>query len=145
MTSTHRPSPREKLAGLLAYLPDPIFYQYRYFITHRRLCNFRHPQRFSEKIFHRMRHPHPLFSRLADKLAARDYIADRVGERYLVPIYHSCERVSPATFDHLPNTFVMKSNHSAGQVQVVHDKRQEDLDALSNLANSWLDGGVTVR
>lgn len=145
MTTTQRSSTREKLAGLLAYLPDPIFYQYRYFITHRRLCNFRRPRYFSEKIFHRMRHPRPFFSRLADKLAARGYIADRVGERYLVPLYHSCERVCVDTFDRLPDTFVMKSNHSAGQVYVVHDKRQEDLEALATLANSWLDGGVTVR
>lgn len=145
MTSTQRPSPRDKLAGLLDYLPDPIFYQYRYFITHRRLCNFRRPERFSEKIFHRMRHPRPIFSRLADKLAARDYIAERIGEQYLVPLYHACERVSPATFEHLPNTFVMKSNHSAGQVYLVQDKRQEDLRALADLANGWLDGGVIVR
>lgn len=145
MTSTQRHSAREKLAGLLEYLPDPVFYQYRYFITHRSLCNFRHPQRFSEKIFHRMRHPRPLFTRLADKLAARSYIAERVGERYLVPLYHSCEKVTAATFDLLPNTFVMKSNHSAGQVQVVLDKRQEDPVALAEMANAWLKGGVTER
>jgi hypothetical protein len=145
MKSTQRSSAREKLAGLLVYLPDPVFYQYRYFIIHRRFCNFRHPRSFSEKIFHRMRHPRPFFTRLADKLAARSYIAERVGERYLVPLYHACERVCPETFERLPNTFVMKSNHSAGQVYVVHDKRQEDLVALAEMANGWLQGGVTVR
>lgn len=142
MNIIQRSSVREKLAG---WLPDAVFYQYRYFITHRHLCNFRHPRSFSEKIFHRMRHPRPFFSRLADKLAARDYITDRVGEQYLVPLYHSCKQVTPATFDGLPHTFVMKSNHSAGQVYVVHDKSQENLSALADLANSWLDGGVTVR
>jgi hypothetical protein len=85
-----------------------------------------------------MRHPLPIFTELADKVAVRDYIADVAGEQYLVPAFFSCDAVTRETFNALPNTFVMKANHSAGQTKIVLDKRTEDLDALVTLANEWL-------
>jgi hypothetical protein len=119
-------------------LPDPIFYQMRYFRKHRRFCNFKNPSYFSEKIYHRMRYPKPIFTVMADKVLVRDFIAEKVGEQYLVPVYFSCSKVSISTFDKLPKSFVMKANHSAGQVIIVVDKSQEDLSSLAKTANDWL-------
>ncbi len=145
MKNTDTPSIRDKLAGVLSFLPDQVFYQYKYAAAHHRLCNFARPTRFSEKIFHRMRYPSPLFSRMADKMAARSYIAEKAGSQYLVPLYHDCKRVTAATFSHLPDTFVMKSNHSVGQVRIVRDKSSEDPQALADLANGWLDAEFPMR
>jgi hypothetical protein len=117
---------------------DPVFYQYKYLRAHRRLCNFKNPRRFSEKIFYRMRYPLPVFSRLADKLASRDYIAQTVGPQYLVPLLLSCDAVTPATFDALPSSFVMKTSNGFGQIKIVRDKGEEDIDQLTALANGWL-------
>jgi hypothetical protein len=122
-----------------------LYYQYKYFSIHGRLCNFSTPTRFSEKIFHRMRYPSPVFSRLADKVAARDYIAERVGSQYLVPMLLVCEAVTPATFDALPQSFVMKSTNAFGQVKIVRDKSQEDCGKLAELANAWLASCSAVR
>lgn len=141
-----RQSALRKMARDLFYaLPDAIFYQYKYFSFHRRLCNFRRPKRFSEKIFHRMRYPSPVFTMLADKFAARDYIARKVGEQYLVPLILSCDVVTPETFDALPQAFVMKSTNGFGQVKIVRDKSQEDIQALSDLANTWLAGSSATK
>lgn len=45
---------------------------------------------FTEKLFRRMLDVHergcPVYSRLSDKPAAREHVAARVGERYLVPL-----------------------------------------------------------
>ncbi|SEJ45859.1 TupA-like ATPgrasp [Frateuria terrea] len=132
-------SAMRKVARRVFYsLPDALFYQYKYFSIHGRLCNFRNPKRFSEKIFHRMRYPSPVFTQLADKLAARDYIAEKVGPQYLVPVLLSCDAVTPETFDSLPQSFVMKSTNGFSQVKIVRDKSQEDLRKLADLANAWL-------
>lgn len=138
-------SMRNGLVHILMSLPDPVFYAYKYFVTHRRFCSFRRPQRFSEKIFHRMRYPTPLFSKLADKVEVRSYIAQAVGPQYLVPAYLSCERATPETFQALPNAFVMKASHSVGQLRIVHDKANEDLEQLADLGNSWLRSDFPVR
>lgn len=123
---------------LLSLLPELIFYQYQHIKNHKSLCNFNNPKSFSEKIYHRMRYPLPVFSTLADKVLVREHIAEIVGEQYLVPAFFSCKTVSTSTFDDLPNTFVMKANHSAGQVKIIKDKRNEDLENLAQLANNWL-------
>lgn len=85
-----------------------------------------------------MRYPQQLFSTLADKVEARNYIARVVGEKYLVPALLVCERVTPDIFERLPVSFVMKANHSAGQVKIVTNKSTENLAELSALANAWL-------
>lgn len=126
-------------------MPDPVYYPYRYFQIYHRIGNLTRPKRYSEKIFHRMRHPLPVFTQLADKVAARGYIASVVGEQYLVPAFFSCDHVTRHTFDTLPDTFVMKASHSAGQTKIVLDKRTEDLDALAALAKSWLRSDFSVR
>jgi hypothetical protein len=92
-----------------------------------------------------MRYPCPLFSQLADKVAVRDYIARTAGPQYLVPSYFSCDKVTPETFEKLPETFVMKANHSAGQVKIVKHKREEDLQQLVALTNAWLTSDFPLR
>ena len=120
-------------------LPEPLFYQRRYFILHGRFCNFREPKRFSEKIFHRMRYPAPIFSLLADKVRAREYIESTVGTQYLVPYYLVCDRVTLETFESLPDSFVMKANHSSGQIKIIANKHKENLQELTHKANNWLE------
>ena len=136
---------RRRMAPLVMRLPDCVFYQYKYLLAHGRLCRFGQPRRFSEKIFHRMRYPSPLFSRLADKIEVRSYVADTIGTRYLVPAYLVSDKVVPETFDALPEAFVMKANHSFGQVRIVHDKRKEDPVELARQANEWLASEFPMR
>ena len=136
---------KERMSPLVMALPDCVFYQYKYLMAHGRLCHFDTPRRFSEKIFHRMRYPSPLFSRLADKIEVRSYIANTVGAQYLVPAHLISEKVTPQTFDALPNTFVMKANHSFGQLRIVHDKHDEDPVELARLANHWMASEFPMR
>jgi len=131
--------------AIVRNMPDPLYYPYRYLEIYGRVGNLAQPKRYSEKIFHRMRHPLPVFTELADKVAVRGYIADAVGEQYLVPAFFSCEEVNPETFEALPDTFVMKANHSAGQTRIVLDKRKEDLPALARLASEWLKSDFSRR
>lgn len=136
---------RGALVRIVVSLPDPVFYRYKYFVLHRQLCHFHPPRRFSEKIFHRMRYPRPVFSELADKVAVRDYIASTAGPQYLVPAYFSCEQVTLDTFDRLPEAFVMKANNSAGQVRIVRSKHSENLAELVALADTWLTSNFPLR
>lgn len=136
---------RKRVSSLIMALPDCAFYQYKYLRIHSQLCNFDRPRRFSEKIFHRMRYPTPLFSLLADKVEVRRYIADTVGTRYLVPAHRVAEKVTPQTFDTLPDSFVMKANHRFGQLRIVHDKRREDPVELARLANEWMECEFLMR
>lgn len=131
-------SPFKDFKPLTQLLPASARYHWRFYRIHKRICNFRNPRTFSEKIYHRMRYPLPEFTRLADKLLVRGYISERVGDRYNVPLYLDADRLTLAHFEQLPNAFVMKSNNGCGQVRIVRDKSRENLAELTRLANGWL-------
>jgi len=82
-----------------------------------------HPRAMSEKIgWLRLHDHHPLYTRLSDKLAVRDYVRERVGEEALIPLYGSWERAEDIPFDDLPERFAMKCNHESGFVILCRDR-----------------------
>jgi hypothetical protein len=123
---------------LKGLLPVSARYQWRFYRIHKRLCNFRNPITFSEKIYHRMRYPLPDFTRLTDKLLVRDHVREAVGDAYNVPLLLATDRLTLAHFEQLPESFVMKGNNGCGQVRIVRNKHEENLIELTRLANGWL-------
>lgn len=73
-----------------------------------------------------------------DKLAVREVVAERIGAKYLVPIYETSEQLTRELWDRLPDTFVMKPNHGSGWHRIVRDKAGEDFDTLAALGAGWL-------
>jgi hypothetical protein len=64
--------------------------------------------------------------RCSDKILARDYIRERIGEKHLVKLYQTHERFSQIDFAALPQAFVIKANHDAGSTVLVRDKAKLD-------------------
>jgi hypothetical protein len=126
------------LHGVKYFLPDSAFL----FLSHRRRVgrfpNLRKPATFNEIILDRCLHPDPLWSVLADKLAVRDYVKDKIGEQHLIPLLAVPELFTQNVFDSLPDSFVMKANHGCGFVKVVWNKADVSFAELQQLADQWL-------
>jgi hypothetical protein len=126
------------LHGVKHFLPDSVFL----FLSHRRRVgrfpNLRNPATFNEIILDRCLHPDPLWSVLADKLAVRDYVKDKIGEKHLIPLLAVPDVLTQDVFDALPDSFVMKANHGCGFVKVVWNKADVSFAELRQLANQWL-------
>ena len=119
-------------------IPDWLYFQLVYIKNYQRIASFNKPVSFSEKLFARIQNPLPAFSMLADKVAVREYVANTVGERYLIPCYGVFEQMTPEVFRGLPEQFVLKANHGAGQVIIVTDKSSLSPELVSAQANAWL-------
>jgi hypothetical protein len=119
-------------------MSDALFLQ----ISHRRLVgrfpSLSKPQTFNEFILQRCLNPEPTWSKLADKLAVREFVKQRIGEEHLIPLIAVPEVFTEALFDSLPNSFVMKANHGCGYNEIVHDKRLTSFEHLNRLAKKWL-------
>lgn len=91
--------------------------------VHGRRLDTGNPQSFTEKLFCRMialnRTPNPFFTRVSDKYTARTYVANKIGERYLVPLYWHGVDPRAIPFDGLPEEYVIKTNHGSRQTIVV--------------------------
>ena len=126
------------LHGVKYFLPDAVFL----FLSHRRRVgrfpHLRNPSTFNEIILDRCLHPDPIWSILADKLAVRDYVKARVGEKHLIPLIAAPDVFSADVFDSLPDSFVMKANHGCGFVKVVWNKRDVSFNELRKIADEWL-------
>jgi hypothetical protein len=112
----------------------------RYRTRHKRELDLKNPTTYSEKMYRRMLevnwNGNPLFTRLADKLLVRDYIAGRVGARYLTPLLWSGANPKKIPFNRLPTKCIAKVNHASAKniilSQPIH--RAEVIDQLS----AWL-------
>lgn len=76
--------------------------------------------------------------RLADKYLVRDWVKEKIGEKYLVKQYAVWNDAAEIDFDMLPSSFVLKANHGSGYNIVVKDKSKIDKEAVRKQLNKWL-------
>lgn len=87
------------------------------------------PQTFNEKLqwlklYNRKRE----YTKLVDKYAVRQYIAETIGEEYLIPLVGGpWKSVEEIDFDELPDQFVLKCNHDCGSVIICRNKASFDI------------------
>ncbi|MBA6349454.1 ATP-grasp fold amidoligase family protein [Colwellia sp. BRX8-9] len=62
----------------------------------------------------------------SDKLKVRDYVEEKAGTKYLVPMFQAVKSFDEINFDELPESFVMKTNHDSGTVVLVKNKANLD-------------------
>ncbi len=127
---------REKMMYALSFLPDKLYLQIFYFSTTGKFINFKEPKGFNEKLqWLKIYDKHPEYSKLVDKYAVREHIAEILGEEYLFPLLGKWESFDDINFDSLPNKFVLKCNHDSGSTRVIKDKSaltQSDFDEMNN-------------
>jgi hypothetical protein len=68
--------------------------------------------------------------RQADKVAVRDYVRDTVGGGYLVEALAIVEEAAALDFDILPDSFILKINHTSGTNLVVEDRSRMDVESV---------------
>ena len=111
------------LYNLSKFIPDKIYLQLLYYKHFHRFIDFKNPKTFNEKINWLKLHNHkPEYTQMVDKFAVREYIAERIGEEYLIPILGVWDDPCKIDFDRLPNRFVLKWNHDSGSVVICKDK-----------------------
>lgn len=77
-------------------------------------------------------------TQLADKYAVRSWVAETIGEEYLIPLYGVWKDAKSIDFDSLPKQFVLKVNQGSGFNIVVPDKSKLNLDQTRKQLEEWL-------
>jgi hypothetical protein len=117
-------------------LPDKMYLKKVYKARTGKKLNLKNPTTFTEKSnWLKLYDRNPLYTIMADKYKAREYIAEKVGEEYLVPLLGVWDSPDEIDFDALPDQFVLKCNHDNGVI-ICKDKSQLDIEAVKqNLSN----------
>ena len=107
-------------------------------ITDRAL-NLDNPRTFAEKLYWlKIFDAAPIKSRLADKYLVRSWIAEKIGDEYLIPLLGVWDDFDDIDFDALPNQFVLKCNHGSAMNVIVRDKKNFDRQRAREKLNAWL-------
>lgn len=99
------------------------------------------PRGFNEKIqWIKLNYRNPDMTRATDKVAARDFVAERIGSDHLIPLYGVWKRADEIDLDALPESFVLKSNWGSGHVRIVRDKQElaREWPAVRNELDRWM-------
>lgn len=78
------------------------------------------------------------YSPYCDKLAVRDFVAEKVGANYLVPLYATADELTADLWRRLPNAFMVKPNHGSGWSRLILDKSVENFEEITALTRRWL-------
>lgn len=109
--------------------PDKAFQKWDYKIQSGRKLNLNNPELYSEKLQWLKYYYHdPLYTKLVDKYEVRKWIADKIGEQYLVPLLGVYDSFDEIDFSELPSQFVMKCSHDSGSYVICKDIDELDYD-----------------
>ena len=65
---------------------------------------------------------------MVDKYEAKKYVADIIGEEYIIPTLGVWNNVEDIEFESLPNQFVLKCTHDSGGVIICKDKKNFNIE-----------------
>lgn len=108
-------------------IPDKWFIQVKYYKCFGRKLDLKNPQTFNEKLqWLKIHDRNPLYTVLVDKYRVKQYVADKIGEEYVIPTLAVYQSVDEIDLDKLPEQFVLKCNHDSGSVVICRDKSKFD-------------------
>ena len=113
---------------MLRIIPDPLYIRLVYYKHFKKWPNLKKPKTLNEKIQWLKLHDHRIeYVRMVDKVEAKEYVADIIGEDYIIPTLGIWDTPDSIDFGFLPNQFVLKCNHDSHGVVVCRDKSKLDM------------------
>ena len=101
--------------------------------------DLQHPKKYTEKLqWLKLYDDNPLRAELTDKAAVRDWVAEKIGPEYLIPIVGIYDAVEEIDFDSLPEQYVIKMNHSSGWNIIVNKEHPANVRKIKKKIRKWM-------
>ena len=108
-------------------------------LKNKKPLNLDRPKTFDEKIqWLKIYDSTPIKTLLSDKYLMRDWITEKIGEEFLVPLLGIYNKFKDIDFEKLPNKFVIKCNHGSGYKINVKEKSQLNLTEAKIKIDKWM-------
>lgn len=97
------------------------------------------PVDFNEKLQWLKLHDHdPAYHRMADKAEVKSYVAERIGEEYIIPTLGVYDSVGEIDYEALPDSFVLKCTHDSGGIVICRGKADFDVKSAEKTLGRFL-------
>ena len=115
--------------GLIRWMPDKQFLQLIYYCRLGKRLDLKNPKTFNEKLqWIKLYDRRPEYTTMVDKYLVKDYVANLIGEQYIIPTLGVWDRFEDIDFTKLPNQFVLKCTHDSGGLVICRDKSKFDVE-----------------
>ncbi|MBO5051100.1 MAG: glycosyl transferase [Clostridia bacterium] len=119
-------------------IPDKAYIKFKYRCILRRWPDLDNPRYLSEKIqWLKLHDRNALYPNLVDKYAVRSYVAEQIGEEYLVPLIGVWNSPLEIDWNSLPDKFVLKTVDGSHTNIICTKKEELDKDAAVKRLLKW--------
>ncbi|MFQ8678527.1 MAG: ATP-grasp fold amidoligase family protein [Enterococcus avium] len=114
--------------GLFNWMSDKKYMQFIYKKSFKRELNLDDPKTYTEKLaWMKLNWYSDLAVKCSDKYRVREYVTEKIGEEYLVPLIGHWSEIEDINFDMLPNQFVLKPTNGSSDLVICKDKKDLDI------------------
>ena len=125
--------------GFYRWMSDEKFLKYAYRVHLGKKLDLKHPVTFNEKMqWLKLYDRRPEYTTMVDKYAVKQYVAEKIGEEYIIPTLGVWDTFDDIDFDTLPEQFVLKCTHDSGGLVICTDKSKLDKDSIKGLLGKYL-------
>lgn len=118
--------------GLLNYMSDELFLKLLYYGKMGKKLDLSNPKTFTEKMqWLKIHNKALILTKMVDKFAAKEYVAERIGEEYIIPTLGVWDSFEDIDFSKLPEQFVIKCTNDSGGLVICKDKSKLDASATA--------------
>ena len=119
-------------------IPDYIYIKRQFKRNVGKKINLKNPQTFNEKVNWMKIYDHNKeYVIMADKYRVREYVSEKIGSEYLIPLLGVWDRFDDIDFERLPDKFVLKCTHDSGSVTIC-EKGSFDIEKTRKKFNKAL-------
>lgn len=124
--------------GLYNSWSDERYIKKEFYLNMGKELDLKNPITFNEKLqWLKLYDRKPIYTTMVDKYAAKKYVADLIGEEYIIPTLGVWNTPDEIDFESLPRQFVLKTTHDSGGIVICKDKSKLNFkDAKSKLWKS---------
>ena len=125
--------------GFFNNLSDERYLKKKYKSINGRKLDLENPKTFNEKLqWLKLYDRKPIYTTMVDKYEVKKYVADIIGEEYIIPTLGIWDKFEDIDFDSLPDRFVLKCTHDSGGLAICRDKKTFDKTKAEEKINNSL-------
>ncbi len=120
---------------------DKLYLRVKFLLYQKRLLKLRKPKTLNEKIqWLKLYDRTELHTTCADKYAVREFVNNKIGEKYLIPLIFETSDYKDVNRSLLPDyPVIIKASHDSGSYLIVWDKNNFSEQKFYSIAKQWFD------
>ena len=106
-------------------IDDEVYLKFIYFFCFWKKLNLGNPTTYSEKLqWIKLFDRRDIYTKRVAKYDVKEYVANIIGENYIIPTIGVWEKFDDIDFSKLPKQFVLKCTHDSGGIVICKDKEK---------------------